>query len=535
MVGMMRQALRNKSPGKAPNAVTRTLAAPIGGWNTRDALPEMDPRFAPVMDNWFPDSDGVKLRAGSRVQSAVTNELPKRLASLEAGAVSKLVAFSASKIWDVTTDPGTTIGTGFSSFDWNTSVFANRLIMVNGADTEQQYDGTTLAALAFTGHPVGVKFTGCHAHNGRMYYWAPDTATFYYTTVAGTFQGTIAAFDLSTITTAGGSILAMQSWSISGGTEGAADLLAIFFTGGEVLLYAGSDPGDATDWSKQGRFRLAPLLSPRTAIKFGGDVIMGTIDGYFPLSKAISLGALTDQISISDAIQPSIRQAAVSAEGSVYWGAVLYSFGDIDGKGGMLIFNAPAGFTAGGVEVVYQHVMNTRTGAWCRFAGLNSHDWQVWRNKPYFAADGGVYEFNVGTADVTASATTPITGMCLQAYSQLDLPGVDKIVKGVRPIVRTDGPVPIGIGIAVDFAGFPTISAQESTTVAGPDWDTTAWNVAYWGPGPQIQKNWAHVPAIGEYLGLGVEIVTATQAVTWYSTKLLVEPGGVLGVGSQAT
>lgn len=532
-MGILRQALRNKSQGRAQNAVPATLSAPIGGWNTRDALPDMNPRYASVMDNWFPDSDGVKLRAGSNLQSVVTNEVPKRLAALQAGAVSKLIAFSLTKIWDVSTDPGTSIGTGFTTYDWTTSVFANRLIMVNGVDTEQQYDGTTLAPLAFTGHPVGVKFLGCHAHNGRMYYWAPETQTFYYTTVAGTFQGTVAAFDLSTISTEGGHIVTMQSWSISGGVEGATDLLAIFFTSGQVLLYAGSDPGDATDFSKQGRFDVAPLLGPRMALKFGGDVIMGTIDGYLPLSKAISLGALTDQISISDTIQPSIRQAAVAAPGSTYWSAVLYSFGDTDGKGGMLIFNAPGGYSAGGAEIVFQHVMNTRTGAWCRFAGLNSYDWEIWEKKPYFAADGGIYQFNVGTADVAASATTPITGTTLQAYSDLGMPGMDKIVKGVRPIVRTDGPVPIGIGIAVDFAGFPVIGTQASTTVAGPDWDVTAWDIAFWGQGPSIQKNWSHVPAIGEYLALGVQIITGTQAVTWYSTKLLIEQGGVIGIGGQ--
>lgn len=523
----MRTAQRSKGPGKNRISQPATLPAPIGGWNTRDALPIMDPRFASVMDNWFPDSDGVKLRGGSKLQSGVTSEIPKRVASLEAGAVSKLLAFSVTKIWDVSAAIAVQLGTGFATYDWDTALIDNRLVMVNGTD-EQTYDGTTLAALAFTGHPAGGGFVGCLNFAKRALYWQPNSQTFYYCTTAGAYQGALLSFDLSTILTVGGSIIAMQSWSVSGGADTASDLLAIFFSGGEVVIYSGTDPG--SDFALQARFHLAPLLSRRMALKFGGDVIMGTIDGYFPLSRALALGALTDQISISDAIQPSIRKAAVAAAASPYWRGVLYSFGDTDGKGGMLIFNAPGGFTAGGVEIVYQHIMNTRTGAWCRFQGLNAYDWAIWKNRPFFCAAGGVYEFNVGTADVTASATTPITGLALQAYSDLGFPGVDKKINGVRPIVMSDGPIPIGIGIAADYAGFPVIGANASNVVAGPDWNTTAWNVADWGQGAAIQKSWAHVPADGEMLALGVKIITASQAVTWYSTKFLLEPGTVLGI-----
>lgn len=534
-MGVMRQAIRNKGPTRAQTSSVQSVPAPMGGWNTRDSLPAMAPQFAPLMDNFFPDSDGVRLRSGSMRVVTFASEKPQRLAALEAGSISQLVAFSASKIWNASVSPAVTIGTGFSTFDWDVAVFANRLVMVNGLDAEQQWDGTTLQALAFSsGYPLAtpgqpqVRFVGCHGHSGRMYYWQPHSQTFYYTTSAGTFQGALGSFDLSTITTAAGSIMAMQSWSIYGGSSSANDLLAIFFTSGEVLIYAGTDPG--VNFAFQSRFKLAPLLGRRTAVKFGGDVIMGTIDGYFPLSKAIALGSLTGQISISDAIQPSVKQAAAQAPASPLWRTLLYPFGNIDGKGGMLIFNTPTNIGSLGVQQVNQHVMNTRTGAWCRFMGLNAYDWMIWRNQPYFCTDAGVHLFNTGTADIVGATNTAITGRAMQAFSDLGVPGYDKLIKGVRPMVRTDGPVAVALAVAADFADFAGVPATDPvTSLPGSPWNTSPWNTSAWVAGPSVDKDWADYPAEGEYIAAAIQISTAAQVATWFSTKYLFEPGSPFG------
>ena len=521
---IVRQALQAKTGRGARVSQPFQLPAPVKGWNTRDPLVAMDPGYAILLDNWWPDSDGVKKRSGSAIACTFSGETPKRLRALEAGSVSKMLAFSQTTIWDATGTTPTSLATGMNSFDWDTAVFANRVIMVNGVDTERQWDGTALTALSFTGHPAGAPFVGCHGHKSRMYYWQANALEFYYTTGAGTFQGAVASFPLQYVVSAGGSIVAMASWSVYGGNDTTSDMLAIFLSSGEVVIYAGSDPG-GTDFALQSHFHMAPILGRRTVPKYGGDVMMGTVDGFFPLSKAIALGGLTDSISISDAIQPSVKRAANFVGASPYWSSALYTSGDSDGKGGMLIYNIPAGTSsASGSEVAYQFVMNTRTGAWARFSGMNAYDWTIWKGQPYFAAVGGIYQANTGLADGTA----PIACTGMQAYSNLGAPGFQKMLKFARAYVSSDGDIPITLGVGIDFAQLPVMTATISTAGGGTPWDVGTWDLAEWAASVGVSKQWQTVPGLGEFFAVAMQITTGVQDATWYSTGLLYELGTML-------
>jgi hypothetical protein len=49
---------------KKQTALTASLPAPIGGWNARDSLAEMQPLDAVQMNNFFPTPTDVTLRKG---------------------------------------------------------------------------------------------------------------------------------------------------------------------------------------------------------------------------------------------------------------------------------------------------------------------------------------------------------------------------------------------------------------------------------------------------------------------------------------
>ena len=59
----MRTALR-PNPTRALTSQTQSIPSPIGGWNARNSIAAMPPMDAVVMDNFFPDTDYVKLRSG---------------------------------------------------------------------------------------------------------------------------------------------------------------------------------------------------------------------------------------------------------------------------------------------------------------------------------------------------------------------------------------------------------------------------------------------------------------------------------------
>lgn len=42
-----------------------SLPAPVGGWNARDSVADMDEKDAVKMVNWFPETTDVRVRKGS--------------------------------------------------------------------------------------------------------------------------------------------------------------------------------------------------------------------------------------------------------------------------------------------------------------------------------------------------------------------------------------------------------------------------------------------------------------------------------------
>ena len=63
---MQRQALRTNNR-RVQQAISKSLPAPTGGWNTRDPLANMKPEYAVILDNWIPRAGYVELRKGDRV------------------------------------------------------------------------------------------------------------------------------------------------------------------------------------------------------------------------------------------------------------------------------------------------------------------------------------------------------------------------------------------------------------------------------------------------------------------------------------
>src|ERR1700742_2746076 len=78
------------------------LPAPIKGWNTRDALTDMDPLDAVQLDNLFPDTSGVNIRNGYQVYATGLGAgAVQTLAEYNAGSTRKFLAAASGAIYDV--------------------------------------------------------------------------------------------------------------------------------------------------------------------------------------------------------------------------------------------------------------------------------------------------------------------------------------------------------------------------------------------------------------------------------------------------
>lgn len=484
-----------------------SLPAPVGGWNARDPWPEMKQNEAIQLDNLFPEYDGVRLRRGHTSHATSTGSV-LTLHSYRYGSASRLLAFSNGTIWNASSaGAAVSLATGLGTGVWSVINFGAFAIMVNGVDTPRKYDGTTVTTTAFTGSGLTPEnLFGVSSFKNRLYLWENNSLAFWY---GGTqaIAGALTKFDLSYVASLGGKIVAISTWTIDAG-DGVDDAFVVLLSSGQILIYQGTDPG--VDFALTGIFQLGEVVGPRGIVKFGGDLIVVTADGYIPLSRALPLGRINDSVSISDKISGAVKEAVRANRTSQFWQAVQYP------KGGFLLFNVPTDI---GYE---QHIMNTKTQSWCRFTGIQSQCWAVHNDDLYFGATDAVYKSDNGTSDNGALIQFDVR----TAFSQMIAKGRQKYWKAARPVIRINGRIPTTASLSVDYETREPAAAISSTENPGGLWDVAVWDVDFWAPPFIIQQNWETISGLGYTASLWLRGRTATQELAIFSIDYLVEPGG---------
>jgi hypothetical protein len=136
-------------------ATTTSVAAPLGGWNARDSVAEMNPMDATKLENFFPTPSDVSLRKGyTQHATGITGEV-ETLMSYNGPISDKLFAIAGGKIYDVTTaGTATQVYSGLSNSKWqfiNVSTAGGHFLgMVNGLDPAMVYNGTNWITVAST-------------------------------------------------------------------------------------------------------------------------------------------------------------------------------------------------------------------------------------------------------------------------------------------------------------------------------------------------------------------------------------------------
>jgi len=126
-------------------ATTASLPSPIGGWNARDSLAEMNPLDAVQMVNFFPTPTDVTLRKGyTKTSTGITGEVLS-LMNYSSPTGNKLFASTNTAIWDASTSTATsalTITDGKMIHAMITTAGGSFMAAVNGTDPMCVYDGT---------------------------------------------------------------------------------------------------------------------------------------------------------------------------------------------------------------------------------------------------------------------------------------------------------------------------------------------------------------------------------------------------------
>ena len=138
-------------------ANTASIPAPLGGWNARDSLANMDAMDAVQMVNFFPTPSDILLRKGySKASTEITGKVYSLMNYTDQTDPNgyKLFAAAGTKIYNAKPDPAVEVFDGISNAKFQhvniTNDGGHFLVACNGEDPTMIYDGTDWFYLATT-------------------------------------------------------------------------------------------------------------------------------------------------------------------------------------------------------------------------------------------------------------------------------------------------------------------------------------------------------------------------------------------------
>lgn len=480
--------------------------APSGGWNTRDEVGNMPAKDAEILDNWLPDVNSLKPRKGYvQFTSGVGGGNVHTLAPFTTSTgVKKFIAAGGVSIYDISSGSPTVLATDLSPIPWDTVNFNNHMIFCNGGGVPKDYDGTTITDASFSLGAISAKFFAAHVFKNRVYYAATNELAFWYTELFAS-TGTITKFPLAGIAEKGGSVVAINSWTVDGG-DGPDDFLAIFTSEGEVLVYQGTDPG--TDFFIIGRFYIGRVIDNLAITQVYGRLFVVTDRDYIYLPDQLAVQGGGKDTKLSGAAR-DVTKAYSNNSG---W-RTFYSANE-----GLALVNVP---TQSGESV--QHVLNVKTGAATRFTGINARSWAEYNGDLYFGGVDGTVNKYSGTQD----GTDAISCIALTAPSRVSR-GSDGKVNAYRSRITSNGTVTLTTALKFDFERLgekQTLAIEaDQATVLPVDWPWTWPDTTL----DTSRTEWFKAAGNGAFVQLFLQANIKNTEDSWFGNELIVEKGGVM-------
>ena len=497
-----------------------SIPAPVGGWNVRDSLANMSPTDAVTMTNFFPTVSSVNLRGGYTKWSTGISGQVETLMAYETGSVSKLFGIANGSIYDCTTQGavGAAEVTGLTNSRFEhiniTTAGGSFLYACNGVDDPLLYNGTTWASINGSSSPIAItgvttnKLNNVTLFKNRVWFIEKESLKAWYLPT-NSVGGAAEVLDLSSIARMGGYIVSLSAWTIDAG-YGVDDNLVFVTSQGEIIVYRGTDPSSASTWALAGVWKLGAPVSKRCLYKYGGDLLILSLDGLLPLASALQSSRLDPRVNLSDKIQGAITEVTTAYQNSFGWAMIYHA------KNNALWINVPV--SVGSQE---QFVMNTITKSWTRFTGWAANCWETFNDNPYFGGNGYVGLAWNGYAD----DATDINAVALQAFNYYESRGVKKYFTRARPSIFTDGNPSIVVGINVDFDLSDTTGSLNFSPTTYAFWDTSLWDTGLWAGNTIITNNWQGVTGIGYCAGIQLKSASQGLQIEWASTDVVFQQG----------
>lgn len=486
-----------------------TFPAPIGGLVTNVDIASEAAGNASLLTNWFPTETGIAIRGGSKKHGLAAGAAPiTRAFRYKFASVEKLFVSTANAIFDMTSPvaPPSTVSatiTGLTNGDWSafqhTNTGGSYLIITNGSDTRRVFDGTSWATtpnITFTDSTTMAQLSYGWLFANREFFIKGNTLDAYYLDVSA-IGGAATLFPLGGTMKKGGSLLFGFSWSLESAGSGPTEYCCFVSTEGEVAVFAGTDPSNASTFALQNVYQVSKPLGKNAWMKRGGDVFIAAVSGLIPLSAALTRGVETlSQVSASKNIDDLWTAAAL--ESPTGWNVTQWNEQSLV----FITFPASPSFS----DMTF--VMNSITGKWSVVRNWYATCYETLQGGLFFGSSGGkVYQGDITGADDGQPFLAP--------YLSAFLPGKfgQRITAGLASMrLISATPITVKLFAKADFdTAYPTpagvnVAETDSSTWDGGLWDTAVWDAAI---GRGLYSFRQNVRASGDYLALGCVIQSA--------------------------
>lgn len=490
------------------------LPPPIGGFVSSAPMMVMKPTTAVTMENFYPFPDRIQMRDGFTEHVTGFAEIPHRLWVYSKGdGTQKLFATADDGVFDVTSAGAlgaavATITEGRTSAANISTGAAHYLVVVNGVDDLQRYDGSTWTSVATLGSTATNTLNRVEVYRQRLFFAEADSLNLHYLPV-NSISGTAVSYPLGAIFRRGGYIIALGTWTLDGGI-GPEDQLAVATSEGEVAVFSGNDPSNPASWGLRGVYFIGKPLGEQPLFKYGGDLLFLSENGLYPLSKAVQSTALDRVPSVTENIRQFFNDAARDFRANEGW--QVFAIPDIP----LLLVNIPA------EPLRKQVVMHAQTGVWSTLTGWNAYSFARVGSDVYFSTSTTVEK--LGEASDNGAS---ITATLIQAYTEMGYPGAKQVVL-IKPFFVSQGAFEYTIGVTNDFKALAQSTDINHSELSGAAlWGSAIWGTAVWGGADTPIQEWLTIPDdFSVYKALYLQIASNSASVQYIGSRAKFLPGG---------
>lgn len=488
-------APRRPKPVPPPTAQGVHLPAPVGGVNTVApglAMPETD---AVQAWNLISAEGGLRSRRGYREWcTGLTSSATEGVRSVlpftgSAVGNGRLFATTDSGIWDVSDSSAspslvlsfsTTTGSAGYGVSAVLITSAGHFLLyadeVNGLHVYSE-SGASWSVVTQGGGATQIDgvnpatFAHVAVFKERVWFVQRDTGDAWYLPT-GQLYGTATRFPMGRQFRSGGTLVGLWNWTYDGGA-GLDDSLVAVSSGGDVLVWQGTDPASATTFGLKGVWYVtAPPAGRRIASTFGGDMLLLTRQGIVPMSRLV-VGAATPEGYTTAKVANLFNRYMVEKGNTLGWAVALQP------DDNALIVLIPQG----GSSEAEQLVQAVASRGWFRYRGLPIACAEGYEGKLYFGTADGRVCVNEGYLDNVNLAGTDYDAVdwsLLTSFSTMGTARRKRVVL-LRPLVISEA-------TDADYEAqarydYDQTEVDEVAFTPGGEgtWDTAEWDEDVWG------------------------------------------------------